>query len=174
MPKLAATSWLRELKTPEPWPFRGNPTVHVAAGGGKAGALAFFVLGAPVGARIAWPRCLAGVRGGFPDANDTSAQIGPFWPPHPLGCVGLLWRRNQGTRRSASDRGFWRPGLQRPGHLAGTQKTGLCATSQPGPAPCVRGMASDRLTRQRPKRIASSRPQEGRLRSGWCLPTQFS
>jgi hypothetical protein len=126
----------------------GHATVVGSAG--KAGASRSFFVNAPAGARIAWLRYRAGVRGGFPDASDKPAQIGARMRQTPQkAAVGQACQRIRRPRRPASGRVCWLPCFRRHGHEAGgLQKSRLCAPSQPGPALSTRFVAHDRLTRQ--------------------------
>jgi hypothetical protein len=87
----------------------------------KVGASDSFFVAAPAGGRISWLRSRPGVRGGQTYETDNKVQIGPCGPPHPFGRVGLVVR-DTGASRRPEGRVCWRPGVQRPGHLAGERK----------------------------------------------------
>lgn len=123
MPKLASHKWHRQSENAVPWPFWGNPSVYWEAGVGEAGASRSFFVAAPAGARLAWQRYRAGVRGGFPNVSSSAAQIGARMRSLPQkAAVEPLFSRFGRPRRPASGRVCWRPCLRQHGHEAGGLK----------------------------------------------------
>lgn len=104
----------------------GNGSAFLAVSVCKVGATEFFCCAAPVGARQAWLRYRAEVRGMSRNCGSRSAQIGVVGTPT-AACVGLIGRCVAEQRRS-KDRACWRPCLQscgwsqQHGHLASDRK----------------------------------------------------
>jgi len=139
MPKLATTSWHRQDENAVPWSFSFG-SVRVVAGVGETGASRSFFVAAPAGARLAWQRYRAGVRGMTRDCGSRSAQIGLAGTPT-AGCVGPTGRRVAGQRRPKG-RVCWLPCFRRHEHEAGglQQIQALCTfTTWSCPVHPIRG-----------------------------------
>ena len=120
MPKLAHHANGNENQRARCLGLDPSGSASVVGSVGKAEAAGFFVLAAKAGARLAWQRYRAGVRGGFPNVSSSAAQIGARMRSLPQkAAVEPLFSRFGRPRRPASGRVCWLPCFRRHGHEAG-------------------------------------------------------
>lgn len=117
MPKFTASEKGNARKTPRCPGFLERETAFLAVSSGEAGATRLFPCAVAAGARLAWQRYRAGVRGMARDCGSRSAQIGLAGTPT-AGCVGLTGRRGAGQRRPKG-RVCWQSYVRQHEHEAG-------------------------------------------------------